>query len=239
MFEESPFTGACAYAMWEVIVMLVGTLALGMLLGYLIWGWTRRKLLLAEKRIADLEVEVGLLDEQRARLETIERKQRIRAASWAARALVTNEEELPEQVELPPPTVFEQPEVFPMAEPGEESFEVIRDPEQALADEPDPGLSAEQLRIASEIMGREVRYNDLQLIEGIGPVIAEVLMRGGITSWKKLAGTTKHILRVILDEAGPQYRIHKPKTWPKQARMAVDGEWKKLKAYQDTLIGGK
>ena len=34
--------------------MLVGTLLLGLLLGYLIWGWTRRKLIDAEGRIASI-----------------------------------------------------------------------------------------------------------------------------------------------------------------------------------------
>ena len=60
MFDESPFTGACKYATYEVLSMLAGTLALGLLLGYLIWGWLRRHVSVLQnradrlRRIADL-----------------------------------------------------------------------------------------------------------------------------------------------------------------------------------------
>ena len=160
-------------------------------------------------------------------------------ASWASRAIVQADVQVEGSTEEIVSSVFDQPEVFPMAEPGEENFQVISNPIQAEVGEDDDEPSEEELRLASEIMGTEITYNDLQVIEGIGPLISEILIRSGITTWRRLAGTTKHILRVILDEAGPQYRIHKPKTWPKQARMAAEGEWKKLKAYQDQLIGGK
>jgi len=239
MFDESPFTGACAFALWEVIVMLAGTLALGVLLGYLIWGWTKRKLLLAQMRVKELEIEVGELDAEVGQLRIIEQKQRVRAASWASNAITGRSSPVEEPMEKEATPVTEQPDVFPMAEPGEESFTAISNPEQIHQADAEEVLTEKELSIASEVMGVEVELNDLEIIEGIGPMISDILVRSGITSWEKLGGTSKNILRVILDEAGPQYRVHKPKTWPKQARMAVDGEWKKLKAYQESLIDGK
>ena len=227
MFEQSPFEGACNYAVWEVIVMLGGTLALGVLLGYLIWGWTKKKLLLAQQRIVELEKVTTAQAIELRDQKSIGKAKASQAA--AARILVENlkasgaEEPTAAEPPKPPVALAEHWEMYPA--------------ELDMPAEVPP--STEKLEAASKIMGRDVRFNDLTIVEGIGPAIAEVLGRSGIKSWAQLAGTTKHILRVVLDEAGPQYRVHKPKTWPRQAQMASKGEWKKLKAYQDVLIGGK
>ncbi|WP_155941646.1 hypothetical protein [Maribacter sp. Hel_I_7] len=46
-------------------------------------------------------------------------------------------------------------------------------------------------------------------------------------------------LEGILKEAGPRYSMHKPGSWPKQAKLANNGDWDKLKTLQDKLDGGK
>jgi len=43
----------------------------------------------------------------------------------------------------------------------------------------------------------------------------------------------------MLSDAGPRYQMHDPKTWPMQAKMAADGEWKKLKKWQDEHSHGR
>ena len=43
----------------------------------------------------------------------------------------------------------------------------------------------------------------------------------------------------ILDEAGPNYRVHKPETWPEQCRLAFLNQWSELKEWQGTLRGGR
>jgi large subunit ribosomal protein L27 len=89
--------------------------------------------------------------------------------------------------------------------------------------------------VGSQVFARTVEANDLKLIRGIGPKLEEILHRAGIQSWAQLALYKLPDLRTILEEAGPRYRIFDPKTWSVQARMAARGEWRKLKAYQDTL----
>jgi hypothetical protein len=42
-----------------------------------------------------------------------------------------------------------------------------------------------------------------------------------------------------LAAAGNRYKMHDPTTWPDQAKMADQGEWDKLKKWQDELEGGK
>jgi large subunit ribosomal protein L17 len=81
--------------------------------------------------------------------------------------------------------------------------------------------------------------DDLKLIEGIGPKIADLLVAGGIATFADLAAATPEAIKAILEAAGPQYNIHDPQTWPAQSQLAADGKWDELKALQDELIGGK
>lgn len=81
--------------------------------------------------------------------------------------------------------------------------------------------------------------DDLTLVEGIGPRIAELLNAGGITTWRQLAATSVDQIREWLAQAGDQYAVHDPTTWPQQAQMAADGLFDELKAWQDELNGGR
>ncbi|MDF1866476.1 MAG: helix-hairpin-helix domain-containing protein, partial [Saprospiraceae bacterium] len=80
---------------------------------------------------------------------------------------------------------------------------------------------------------------DLKIVEGIGPKIEQLLKDAKINTWQELADTSVEALQAILKEAGDRFRIHDPSTWPMQAQMAADGEWDKLKDYQDFLQGGR
>jgi len=77
--------------------------------------------------------------------------------------------------------------------------------------------------------------DNLQVIEGIGPKIEKVLKSGGVNTWADIASKSEEELRSVLAQGGDAYRIHNPSTWPKQAQMAVDGDWEKLIEYQKGL----
>jgi predicted flap endonuclease-1-like 5' DNA nuclease len=96
----------------------------------------------------------------------------------------------------------------------------------------DPGLAA-------SIFGKKIKVNDLKIVEGIGPKIEELFHNAGIKTWKELADISTEKCQEILDNAGEQYRIHKPATWPKQSEMAYLGKWNDLKEWQEQMIGGK
>jgi len=81
--------------------------------------------------------------------------------------------------------------------------------------------------------------DDLEKVEGIGPKIAEVLAEAGIDTFAKLGDATPEAIREILDKAGSQFASHDPATWPQQAKLAADGKWDELKAWQDELDGGR
>lgn len=80
--------------------------------------------------------------------------------------------------------------------------------------------------------------DDLQVVEGIGPKIEEILNSNGIYTWRELAGTPISNLEHILERAGKRFAMHEPKTWPKQAQMADQAQWDELRKWQDELHGG-
>lgn len=81
--------------------------------------------------------------------------------------------------------------------------------------------------------------DDLKIIEGIGPKIESLLQEGGIGNWLQLAETSAERLSQILHDVGPRFQMHDPTTWPAQARLAHEGQWRKLEEYQDHLEGGR
>lgn len=79
----------------------------------------------------------------------------------------------------------------------------------------------------------------LEIIEGIGPRIKEILNNAGIKDFRTLAITPEYKLKEILAAAGPQFNMHDPGTWNEQALLAENGKWEELKELQDKLIGGR
>ncbi|WP_191858528.1 hypothetical protein [Hanstruepera ponticola] len=92
---------------------------------------------------------------------------------------------------------------------------------------------------AAAIFGKKIKENDLTLIEGIGPKIAELFHNKGINTWKDLSECNVEQCQSILDEGGDRFKIHNPGTWPEQAKMAYEGHWKKLFDWQEELDGGR
>lgn len=92
---------------------------------------------------------------------------------------------------------------------------------------------------AKAVFGKKVNENDLKLVEGIGPKIADLFIADGIKTWQQLADTSVDKCQEILTAAGDRYKMHNPGTWPRQAKMMADGKWKELKAWTDKLDGGK
>jgi small subunit ribosomal protein S1 len=83
------------------------------------------------------------------------------------------------------------------------------------------------------------KADDLKKIEGIGPKIEELLHTAGIVSFADLAKADVGHVKEILHAAGSRYQMHDPSSWPLQAEMAANGEWEKLKEWQENAKGGK
>ncbi len=80
--------------------------------------------------------------------------------------------------------------------------------------------------------------DNLQLVEGIGPKISEVLYEWGIKTFKDLNKASQSDIKSILGKWWKKFALANPKTWWDQAWLANEGKWKELKEYQDFLQGG-
>ena len=83
------------------------------------------------------------------------------------------------------------------------------------------------------------KKDDLRKIEGIGPKIEELLNKADIDTFKALSKKSRDAIKELLNEAGPQFRMHEPESWPHQAKLAASGKWDELKEYQDYLSAGR
>ena len=79
---------------------------------------------------------------------------------------------------------------------------------------------------------------DLTKIEGVGPKAAEALTNAGLDTFAKVAEAKADKMKEILTEASSRMAHLDPTSWPKQAKMAADGDWDKLKEWQDNTKGG-
>ena len=89
------------------------------------------------------------------------------------------------------------------------------------------------------MIGKRIRLDDLTVVEGIGPKIAELCSGIGITTWRGLAEADVADLRSMLADAGSRYQVHDPTTWPDQAACLADGRWADFVALTAGPTGGR
>lgn len=104
----------------------------------------------------------------------------------------------------------------------------------ATAAPPTPDLEAGAL-----VLGPSLRLDDLTVVEGIGPKIADLCHARGITTWWALANTSVDTLREVLTAAGPKFQVHDPSSWPEQARLLATGQWVAFQTFTERLRAGR
>lgn len=92
---------------------------------------------------------------------------------------------------------------------------------------------------AKSVFGKKIKENDLTVVEGIGPKIQELFHNHDIKTWKALSECSVEKCQMVLDSGGDRFKMHTPRTWPDQAKMAYEGQWDALLKWQDKLDGGK
>jgi len=92
---------------------------------------------------------------------------------------------------------------------------------------------------AKAVFGKKVKQDDLTIVEGIGPKIQQLFHNHDVKTWKALSECSVEKCQTVLNSGGERYKIHKPGTWPRQAKLAYEGKWQALSDWQDKLDGGK
>jgi predicted flap endonuclease-1-like 5' DNA nuclease len=113
----------------------------------------------------------------------------------------------------------------------------------ALRDEEIRKLRAAQPAVLNKAAASAAGFNvrgmdDLEVVEGIGPKIAELLNADGIHYFSELALASTARIQGVLDRAGPNFRLARPDTWPQQAGLAAANRWAELRTLQDALNAG-
>jgi predicted flap endonuclease-1-like 5' DNA nuclease len=80
--------------------------------------------------------------------------------------------------------------------------------------------------------------DQLEIIEGIGAKIADLLRSNGVKTFAQLADMDRAAIQAILNAGGPNFKLAEPETWAEQADLAARNRWRELKALQDRLTIG-
>jgi large subunit ribosomal protein L21 len=80
--------------------------------------------------------------------------------------------------------------------------------------------------------------DNLEIIEGIGPKIAAVLIDNGISTFAQLAETQPEAITAMLKTSGGRFSLANPASWAEQAALLRDGKMDEFKALCDALTGG-
>jgi large subunit ribosomal protein L21 len=91
----------------------------------------------------------------------------------------------------------------------------------------------------ADVPALAAKPDDIELIEGIGPKIAAILAKGGITTFQQLADASYDTLKGLLAAAGNRFASHDPTTWAEQAKLAAAGDWDGFKKLTDELVAGQ
>lgn len=136
-----------------------------------------------------------------------------------------------DQTAVPDDTVAD---AEPTGDVPNDDVQVESEPEAATGDA--SGFDADA---AAAALGKRIKLDDLTVVEGIGPAIADLCHGIGIHTWAHLGATEVSLLRTMLNDAGPRFRVHEPDTWPEQAELLATGRWGEFVTLTDALDHGK
>jgi predicted flap endonuclease-1-like 5' DNA nuclease len=138
---------------------------------------------------------------------------------------IAKEEELHAQTKLNNTTAVSSEQEVP-EEKNEQEKELIQPAEK-------------ELPAKSQTAKKAAKKDDLKVIEGIGPAIERWMNENGISSYEEMAVYSGDELNVILEKAGPRFRVHDAGTWGEQAKLLAAGKIEEFNKFTSKLIAGK
>lgn len=232
----------------ETLIIVIGSMLLGILLSYLNSGGLRNKL-------AELTLSV---EEEKKQNEEL--REQIRELAQVRAQLQSESERMSTKIGEQAKNIFDLQQYINNSESAyrnqkgmidglnatidsyqhrisiiQEELEKARTPEIKTKKSSTIAPVRANFEHVSQLLGKQVMENDLTLIHGIGPKTAALLQSNGIETWEDLSKASLESLQVLLHQAGGIYKSQDPTHWAKQAVMASQGEWRKLRVFQETL----
>lgn len=210
-----------------LLLALLGAFLLGLLLGYILWHKYKGMVAEVEAEKAKLNAKLTDLEKDHASLRySFEEAQKSRDTARAAlRSCEADKGALRGKISRLEREIEELKDVG-----GGGGGEAL-----AATTAFGAGMVAARSAPAARGFGTAFKSDNLQIIEGIGPKIEQLLKNNSIGTWGALAAASVGKLKSTLQSQGNRFRMHDPTTWPKQAQMAVDGRWNDLIAFQKEL----
>ena len=219
------------YTLMKGLVWVLLAVVLGIVIGWLLRSVAAKRQIERAKRTqldTDDQVELDRLRARVANLEpVVNERDLLRAELDQARS---------SGPEAPPPT------------PAPASAAVAPIADVAASPGPDPAgatitSEAESPTIdvsgARAPLGKRITADDLTVVEGIGPQIAELCHGIGIRTWAELSTTEVSLLRTMLNDAGQRFKAHDPTSWPEQGGVRPAGAWSEFVALTERLDSGR
>ncbi len=124
-------------------------------------------------------------------------------------------------VEDEPPSLIEEP--VAVQDPVVEAPKVEAPVEVEVKEEPEP-VKPEKAAAAPKKKAAPAEPDDLQLIEGIGPKVADALTASGITTFSQLAALSPADVENIVKVEHKVRVVGSVSTWVRQAKLAETGD---------------
>lgn len=236
----------------ETLVIVIGSMLMGILLSYLIMGGTKNQLAELQAQLAEEKQQTEGLREQSKELLTIQDHLKNEISEMRLKADRQSKTIYDQQLQIATKDGENKSQkgtidgLQASIDSYQRRLKIIEDElTQAKNGVLIPHTSTPPVALranydhVSKLLGKPVTENDLTLIAGIGPKTAGLLQSHNIQTWQDLSLASVDMLRQMLDEAGGIYKSLDPTSWPKQAFMAAQSEWRKLRVYQETLKKGE
>ena len=232
----------------ETLAIVIGSLLMGILLAYLYWGGYKRrtveltnKLDFERNKVFEVNAELDQLTSIRNNLVSEVNNERSKSNAQAKTIFDLQQRIYNLENQINQKTT-EIDQLNSSISQFQEQLKVIETELTSVSDIAEPPRRPSPVKLiranyehVSQLLGKQVVENDLTVIAGIGPRTASLLQAMGIDTWELLAATQVSDLRQTLDKAGGNYKSLDPTHWPRQAAMAAQSEWRKLRVFQQSL----
>ncbi|MFW2336243.1 hypothetical protein [Ilumatobacter sp.] len=219
------------YTLMKGLAWILLAVVLGIVIGWLLRSVAAKRQIERAKRTrvdTDDQAELERLQARVANLEpVVNERDRLRAELEQSRTSLAEVPDLDSEPSEAPAVAAPRADVAASPEP----------PRTTIA--PEAEAASIDVSGAQAALGKRITPDDLTVIEGIGPKIADLCHGIGIRTWAELADTEVSLLRTMLNDAGQRFKAHDPSSWPEQAGLLATGAWSEFVALTDRLDGGR
>ncbi len=241
IITQSPGTESFTEQVLVIVLLLLAAFILGYWIGRILLARYRNKSRELEAEIISIKAESMGYEDKKLEIETLNEKINLIESKNSQLRLdaKTNSSQdktllLEAQINTKDQTIIKLQSEIDLLKKDRAAFASVPSAAQGI-----PAKKEEPKKTKKVKSGKKSAGDDLKKIEGVGPKIQELLNEGGIFSFQDMIDAGIEPIQIILDKAGPQYKVHDPGTWTKQAKLAAKGKWDELYQMQTELKGGK